>query len=61
MPGIAAKVFVHVQDWTAAIVCPVAVAEVFALANATAEVLPLAGGVSKVISVSDAVPEINCE
>lgn len=60
MPGVALKVFIHVQDWTAAIVCPVADAEVFALADAVPEVELVAGGVSVVISISTAVPEINC-
>lgn len=61
MPGIAAKVFAHTQDWSAVIVCLVATAEVFALAGATAEVELSIGGVSSVSSVSEAVPEINCE
>ena len=80
MPGTAAKVFAHTQDWSAVIVCLVATAEVFVLADATAEVTLAAaavssivfadataevelaaGGVSSVSSVSEAVPEINCE
>ena len=61
MPGIAAKVFVHVQDWQAVIACPIAVVEVFALADAIPEVLLAAAAAPAVPFAVDATPEINCE